>query len=61
MAVKERDRSILGTYTPKYKEAMKPITVKVRSEVADRLKTIENRQEFIRKAIDKALAELDHE
>ena len=61
MAVSKRDRSTLGTYIPKYGEAMKPITVKVRSEVADRLKTIENKQEFIRKAIDKALAELDHE
>ena len=60
MAVSERDRSTLGTYIPKYKEAMKPITVKVRSEVAERLKTIENKQEFIRKAIDKALAELNH-
>jgi hypothetical protein len=54
---KTQERSTLGTWVSSHDKPMKAITVRVKAETHEKLKTLNNRQEFMRQAIEKALAE----
>lgn len=52
------DRTTIGTWMSTGDKAMKPLTVRVSAEVYSKIQKIENKQDFLREAINKALSEV---
>ena len=54
------ERTPLGTFAPKYGEAMTTVGVKVPKEIAEKLKNMPDKSQFLRDAIVKAVEEREH-